>query len=60
MSDQFQFQYDSKESFDTNYTKWRQMNIEERSAWSEPQLTDDEASILLSKLFGQYKLQGTK
>ena len=31
MSDQLQFQYDSKESFDTNYTKWRQMNIEERS-----------------------------
>ena len=58
--DQFQFQYDKEESFESNFNKWRTLNSEERSAYQEPQLSEDEAQILFNKLFGQYKVQGVK
>jgi hypothetical protein len=58
--DQFQFQYDKEESFESNFNRWRTLNSEERSAYQEPQLSDDEAQILFNKLFGQYKVQGVK
>lgn len=58
--DQFQFQYDKEESFDGNFTKWRTLNCEERSAFQEPQLSQEEAEVLFNKLFGQYKVQGVK
>jgi hypothetical protein len=60
MSDNFEFQFDKSESFESNFTKWRQLNVEERSAWNEPQLDLEEAEVLFNKLFGQYRLQGTK
>ena len=58
--DQFQFQYDKEESFDSNFAKWRTFNVEERSAFQEPQLSQEEAEVLFNKLFGQYKVQGVK
>ncbi len=60
MSDDFNFQYDKNEDFASNFTRWRTLNVEERSAWNEPQLSLDEAESLFNKLFGQYRLQGTK
>ncbi len=60
MSDDFNFQYDKNEDFASNFSRWRALNVEERSAWNEPQLSLEEAESLFNKLFGQYRLQGTK
>ena len=52
--------YDSELSYDQNFTEWRTMNAEERRDWGDEQLTQTEAQQMFDKLFGQYKLQGTK
>lgn len=54
------FMYDKELSYDQNFTEWRTMNAEERRNWGDEQLTQTEAQQMFDKLFGQYKLQGTK
>ena len=54
-SDDFLFTYESARPYNENFTDWRLKNSAERSAYSEKQLTPDEAEAIFDKLFGQYK-----
>ena len=53
MSD-YNFTYKHNASYKSNFVEWRTLNSEERSAFNEQQLTENEAESLFKKMYGQF------
>jgi hypothetical protein len=51
MSD-FNFNYKPEASHRSNFIEWRTLNSEERSAYNETQLTQEEAEATFLKMYG--------
>tara|TARA_R110002124_G_scaffold172130_1_gene339769 strand:- start:67 stop:261 length:195 start_codon:yes stop_codon:yes gene_type:complete len=52
MSD-FNFNYKPEASHRQNFVEWRTLNSEERSAYSESQMTQEEAEATFLKMYGE-------
>jgi hypothetical protein len=50
-----QFNYDPNRDYNANFNEWRVLNSQERSAWSEPQLSFEEAQAIFDKMYGHKK-----
>jgi len=47
----YKFTYNDNESYDSNFSVWSQLNIEERIAFNEEPYSREEQEKLFSKLF---------
>lgn len=53
MSD-YTFTYNPNVSYRSNFVEWRTLNSDERSAYNEAQITQEEAEELFAKMFGKF------
>jgi hypothetical protein len=50
-----EFQYSKKETYKTNLTRWRILNAQERRAWNEPELSEEESQKRFDEIYGHHK-----
>ena len=46
------FKYDTRSSYETNFTRWHSMNSSERRFFNEEVLTSDHAKLKFDELYG--------